>query len=161
MVTTALLRTSPRSGSAVVPSPRPQLTWTVDAATEDVDIAGRDSVAVAWPFADLGPGERVRLSVRVTSEAGESSEWSEPVEVVAGFLADGAWQARMIGLAEPAQIAQPALLRTEFEVTGEVERATLYATAHGVYQVAVNGHEVDDEVLKPGWTAYQFRLVHE
>ena len=37
----------------------------------------------------------------------------------------------------------------------------MYATACGVYQVELNGHEVDDQILKPGWTAYQYRLVHE
>ena len=35
-----------------------------------------------------------------------------------------------------------------------VSRATLYATAVGVYQAAVNGTDVDDQVMKPGWTPY-------
>src|SRR5699024_3558883 len=38
---------------------------------------------------------------------------------------------------------------------------TLYATAGGAYQVSINGSDVDDSVLKPGWTDYHQRLVHE
>jgi alpha-L-rhamnosidase len=40
-------------------------------------------------------------------------------------------------------------------------KATLFATAHGVYQAEINGTEVDDQILKPGWTAYTDRLNHE
>ena len=52
-------------------------------------------------------------------------------------------------------------MRGTFALDAPVRRATLYATAQGVYQVEVNGSEVDDEVLKPGWTAYRHRLLHE
>ena len=42
-----------------------------------------------------------------------------------------------------------------------MSRATLYATAVGVYQVALNGTDVDDQVMKPGWTPFQYRTIHE
>jgi alpha-L-rhamnosidase len=124
-------------------------------------LPGRDSVLVDWPFAPLTAGSRHALRVRVTGEDGSASNWSEPQEIVAAFLADGRWKAKLVGLADPQNPAQPALLRTEFTVAGEVARATLYATAHGGYQVEVNGTEVDDQILKPGWTSYQFHLIHE
>ena len=66
-----------------------------------------------------------------------------------------------IGLADPQEEGQPAYLRTEFDVDSPVSRATLYATAVGVYQVALNGADVDDQVMKPGWTPYQYRTIHE
>jgi alpha-L-rhamnosidase len=124
-------------------------------------IEGRDSVRVRWPFRPLGPRDEVTLRVRVTGSDGETSEWSEPRRIVAGFLAEGEWQASSIAVAAPEGHAQPAMLRRDFEVDGEVRRATLYATAVGVYQAAVNGADVDDQVLKPGWTPYQARTVHE
>src|SRR5699024_7377994 len=87
--------------------------------------------------------------------------WSEPLAVRSAFLEDGEWQARFIGLAEPDGIACPGLLRTELDLPGPVQAATLYATAGGVYQASINGTDVDDGVLKPGWTVYQDRLLHE
>jgi len=124
-------------------------------------IDGSDSVFVPWPFGELLPRERATLLVRVVGEDGSASDWSEPIDIVAGFLGDDEWTAHFIGAQQPAAPAQPALLRTEFEVTGPVREAVLYATAHGVYQAEINGREVDDEVLKPGWTPYQYRLIHE
>jgi hypothetical protein len=46
-------------------------------------------------------------------------------------------------------------------LAGDTYYQEIYATAHGVYQASVNGTEVDDQILKPGWTTYQSRLVHE
>ncbi len=40
----------------------------------------------------------------------------------------------------------------------DVRSARLVATAHGVYEARVNGRPVDDAVLSPGWTSYEWRL---
>jgi alpha-L-rhamnosidase len=161
---------------STVATPRPRLSWVTESdapgwlqagAEVELDtgaavrLDGRDSVLVDWPFDPLEPGSEHTVRVRVTGEDGSASDWSQPHPVVAGFLAEGAWTARMVGLADPAAPAQPALVRGTFTVDGPVRRATLYATAHGVHQVEVNGREVDDEVLKPGWTPYEQRLLHE
>jgi alpha-L-rhamnosidase len=53
------------------------------------------------------------------------------------------------------------LLRTEFvleESHGPVARATLYATAHGIFEAYLNGQPVSDDVLSPGWSSYEWRL---
>nr|WP_314845447.1 family 78 glycoside hydrolase catalytic domain [uncultured Microbacterium sp.] len=124
-------------------------------------VDGRQSVRLRWPFRDLAPREEAHLRVRVTGADGIVSEWSEPQRIVAGFLADGEWEARTIAVAAPSGHAEPATLRGAFVLDGEVRRATLYATAVGAYQAAVNGADVDDQVMKPGWTAFQARTVHE
>jgi alpha-L-rhamnosidase len=175
-VRVATIRAELRTDSTDVATATPRLTWKtassvpgwVQASAElqldgenAATLPGRDSVLVDWPFAPLTAGSRHALRVRVTGEDGSASNWSEPQEIVAAFLADGQWNAKLVGLADPQSPAQPALLRTEFTVAGEVARATLYATAHGGYQVEVNGTEVDDQILKPGWTSYQFHLIHE
>jgi len=166
-------------GSDVVASPAPELGWRTETTTPDwlqavadIEITrdgdlsthridGRASTRIAWPFAPLTPREQVSLRVRVTGEDGVEGAWSAPRRVVAGFLGDDEWQAATIGLASPSGTAQPAYFRTEFEATGAVTRATLYATAVGVYQVAIGGVDVDDQVMKPGWTPYEQRTIHE
>ena len=37
-------------------------------------------------------------------------------------------------------------------------RATLHATAHGVFEAFLNGQPVSDDVLSPGWSSYEWRL---
>ena len=53
------------------------------------------------------------------------------------------------------------LLRREFTLEpdhGPVRRATLHATAHGVFEAFLNGKPVSEDVLTPGWTSYEWRL---
>ncbi|MGC3994028.1 MAG: family 78 glycoside hydrolase catalytic domain [Propionicimonas sp.] len=137
-----------------------EIAWDDATRVTNYQVDGDASVFVEWPFAPLAARQRGRLQVRVQGVDGWS-EWSAPQEVVADFLADGEWQAAFIGLPDPVRPAQPALLRTGFSVADGLVRATWYATALGVYQAEVNGAAVDDQVLKPGWTPYQYRLVHE
>lgn len=39
-----------------------------------------------------------------------------------------------------------------------LKRATLFATAIGVYEVRINGERVGDALLTPGWTSYAHRI---
>ena len=53
------------------------------------------------------------------------------------------------------------LLRREFELEqghGDVARAVLFATAHGIVEASINGVPVSADVLSPGWSSYQWRL---
>ncbi|QKJ20879.1 alpha-L-rhamnosidase [Microbacterium hominis] len=52
-------------------------------------------------------------------------------------------------------------LRRQIELDaghGPVQRASLLVTALGICEVWVNGRPVSDEVLTPGWSAYEWRL---
>lgn len=170
------VRVERRRDRAVADTPTPRLSWTISTTTpgwtqtaaevrldddQVVRLESAQSVFVDWPFPPLAPHARHVLEVRVFGSDGDVSSWSRPVELQSGFLADGVWQAQFIELGTSTAQAQPGLLRTEVEITKEVRAATLYATAHGVYQVSINGSDVDDSVLKPGWTSYQYRLEHE
>ena len=170
-VRVASLRAENRTDSTDVATATPRLSWksvstgtdwrqataelelTTDAGTQTATVSGRDSVLVDWPFAALSPRSTTTVRVRVTGEDGVTSEWSDPAEIIAGFLADGDWVASMIQAGASTEDKQPFVARAEFEVTGDVKRAYLVATAHGAYQASVNGSDVDDQVLKPGWTA--------
>jgi alpha-L-rhamnosidase len=174
-VTVVRLKAERRSDGAPVATPAPRLSWVVETGRDgwmqagaeierDDEIArieGDSSVFVDWPFAALAPRETTGIRVRVFGQDGSESDWSEPLTVTAGHLADGEWTARFIGLASPAAEAQPALLRREFTVDRPLARATLYSTALGVHQLELNGTEVDDAQMKPGWTSYQYRTLYD
>lgn len=53
------------------------------------------------------------------------------------------------------------LFRQTFQKNGEVAGATLYITAMGVYEAALNGKRVGDFILAPGWTSYHKRLQYQ
>lgn len=53
------------------------------------------------------------------------------------------------------------LLRTEFEANDDIASARVYASAHGVYELRLNGEKVGDQELAPGWTDYRERIAYQ
>ena len=51
--------------------------------------------------------------------------------------------------------------RRDFALKGEVVKATLYASAMGIYVPMLNGQRVGDEILSPGWTSYKKRIQYQ
>ena len=173
--TVSSLRAEYRDDTGFVAVAAPRLSWKsasdvgdwtqasaeLESDGESVLLEGRDSVLVDWPFAPLAAGDSRSVRVRVTGSDGATSDWSEALVVEAGFVAEGGWTAPLLKASVSRGVGHPLLVRGEFDAPAGVTRALLFATAQGVYQAEVNGTEVDDQILKPGWTAYQHRLVHE
>ena len=105
--------------------------------------------------------ERVEWRVKVWTDLGES-DWSEPSWWEVGLLDPSDWTARWITPVEP--VRPPAgerpgyELRSAIEVPAGVTRGRAYATAHGVYELFLNGARVGDIELAPGVTAYRTNL---
>src|SRR5437667_11713179 len=81
-----------------------------------------------------------------------------------GLLDPGDWKAKWItpNLEEDETKSNPApMLRREFSVKKKVERARLYASAMGLYEMELNGKRVGDEYFTPGWTSYDFRYQYQ
>lgn len=169
------VRIDRRNDGGYADSPRPQISWTVGEAVnwwqesaeirydggEIATITSDESSFVEWPFVPVEPHSTHRVEVRARSRDGAVTEWSEPVTFRTTFLAESEWTAPFIGLHNPVAAAEPGLLRAEFDVEHEVVAAYLYSTARGVFQVEINGREIDDAVMKPGWSSYQYRTVHD
>lgn len=158
----------------------PRLSWKTSAAPgwhqrayelevtrgDTVETTGRidsdEQLLVDWPSAPLRSREAAQLRVRVWGEDAAASAWSAPAEVEAGLLDASDWIAVPVG-ADEAEVAdkdlrQPPLLRRGFTLDAPVRRARLYASAHGVYEVEINGQRVGEDTLNPGWTVYDARL---
>ncbi|TMR11521.1 alpha-L-rhamnosidase [Nonomuraea turkmeniaca] len=157
--------------------PAPRLSWAVTAdlpgwrqqayeiELSDGTTTGRvesgESLLVPWPGAELGSRERRGARVRVYGADGSAGDWSPWSHVEAGLLRPSDWQA---GAAAPpldllgVPDGPALLLRRDFAVRAPVERARLYVTAHGTYEVELNGRVVGDDVLAPGWSSYHHRL---
>jgi alpha-L-rhamnosidase len=137
------------------------------AATDQIEYAGTP----------LASRVRAQWRVRVWGADGGVSQWSEPASFGVGLLAAEDWSAlwisskhdhsfvteeniqNFVGDPQKGQITvTPAkYFRKEFAAPAIV-RATIHATALGVYTLEVNGQRVSDERLAPGWSAYQRRI---
>lgn len=61
----------------------------------------------------------------------------------------------------PIQTSEVPYLRKSFEVKPAVQRAVLYVTALGLYEVHINGQRVGDHVFAPDWTDYRKRVRYQ
>ncbi|HLK03145.1 MAG TPA: family 78 glycoside hydrolase catalytic domain [Candidatus Acidoferrum sp.] len=101
---------------------------------------------------------------RATLEA--SGEWMQ-----SGFD-DSNWKAPIAYVPPPnsfdgSDIGDPwptdsvMALRKNFDVSKKIASARIYATALGAYKLSLNGQEVGDEILSPGWTDYRERVIYQ
>ncbi|HLZ54850.1 MAG TPA: glycoside hydrolase family 78 protein [Verrucomicrobiae bacterium] len=108
--------------------------------------------------------------VQVWDETGKIAR-SKPSFWTMGLLKKTDWHARWIAgnpeiikrdrdaiaptLTDPGT---PAHFRREFKVAGAVKRATLYASARGLFELHLNGRRVGEDVFAPEWTDYHKRI---
>ncbi|GAA4245269.1 glycoside hydrolase family 78 protein [Dactylosporangium darangshiense] len=120
-------------------------------------VEGEHSLLVPYEGPPPGSAERVDWRVKVWTDLGES-DWSAPGWFETGLLSPSDWVARWIEPDDTTGERPAYLLRGEIRVDGPVERARLYATAHGIYEAWLGGARVGDAELTPGFTQYRTRL---
>ncbi|KAL6401189.1 alfa-L-rhamnosidase [Ilyonectria robusta] len=159
--------------------PTPRLSWRFSATTvpdwkqsayeivikrpgrkESYQVESGESSLVPWPSSALASREAVHVSVRATGTNGVKSDWVE-LTLEAALLNRDDWKAELVG-GPPQEVDKPKppfrMRKTFIYDTGS---ARLYATAHGIYQVEINGQVVGDQVLSPGWQSYRHRLHYQ
>jgi alpha-L-rhamnosidase len=140
-------------------------------------IPSAETLLVPYAGRTLRSGEVLFWSVQVWDEAGRESPPAPPAMLRTGLLDPSDWTAAWIcrfdvppgGREPPTNTlydnpyrARPAdYFRGEFGVRGRLRRATAYATAHGVYDLHVNGARLGDARLAPGWTDYARRTEYQ
>ncbi|MCK5863015.1 MAG: family 78 glycoside hydrolase catalytic domain, partial [Candidatus Hydrogenedentes bacterium] len=83
------------------------------------------------------------------------TSWKQAA-VLAGF-GEAPWTESNL---ETARFKPVAQLRRSFTARGEIQRATLYVTALGIYEVHLNGKRVSDSYFRPGWTDFHKRVYY-
>lgn len=133
-----------------------KLVWTSGKVSSD------NSQWIEYTGKELLSGKNYWWQVRIWDNRGNVSDWTEPAFWRMGMLNESDWKAEWITVAEPEEAGQPSpVFRREFGLNSQVRSATLYITAHGLYEARLNGKSVGEAVLAPGWTAYQKRLQYQ
>jgi alpha-L-rhamnosidase len=108
----------------------------------------------------LRPATRYFWQVKIRDGNGLASKWSQPAWFETGLLSPADWSgAKWIAAPAATNASQPLpLLRGVVALKKNVKSARLYASAHGLYQLSLNGQRVGDQYLAPGWTDYPQRI---
>ena len=123
-----------------------------------------ESTQQAYSGSPLQSAQRYYWQVRVWNGEDKASDWSAPAYWEMGLLSTSDWKASWIepDLAEDPKKPHPApMLRREFSLNGAVERARVYVTSRGLYELNLNGRRVGDQLFTPGWTSYNKRLQYQ
>ena len=132
-------------------------------AWKSAKIMSDRSVHVPYGGTALQSGKKYKWEVRVWDNNGKPSAWSEPAFFQTALLNTSDWTAKWIeadfvedSINRPAQY-----FRKQFSATKKIASATVYITAHGMYEAQINGKRVGDAYLTPGWTSYNKRLQYQ
>jgi alpha-L-rhamnosidase len=131
-------------------------------------VASEDSTGAVYQGKPLVSQQECFWKVKVWDRADRPSAWSEPARWSMGLLDPAQWKAQWIGYDKARQVAgtsklllpPPRYLRSVFQAAKPVRRATLYATALGIFDVYLNGKRVTDDQFNPGWTDYTKRVYY-
>jgi alpha-L-rhamnosidase len=124
----------------------------------------------------LAPAKEYFWKVKVWDKDGKESSWSSPSQFVTGLFDRKDWSgAQWIGHEEipDSLILVPGvhpwgndvknlalrraivpLFRKEFDTNKEIKSAYLFISGLGHYKAYINGQQISDDFLSPGWTDY-------
>jgi alpha-L-rhamnosidase len=131
-------------------------------------IPSGDTVNISYAGKLLTSRQQCFWKVSVWDKDGKP-KWSEPASWTMGLLSPDDWKANYISVRDNSPVWKdtsnlflpPARqYRKEFSATKKIARATIYATALGIYELYLNGQRVGDARFAPGWTDYHQRAYY-
>jgi len=116
----------------------------------------------------LQPFTKYYWQVRAYDQNNHPSPWSRPAWFGTAMLHPLDWKAKWIGDgSQPFQRDEDfyqddrmPLFRKTFSTKKEINRAHLYISGLGYYEVYLNGHKIGNQVLDPGWTSYKKEIQY-
>lgn len=143
--------------------------------TNDADLWNTSKVVssqttqIAYDGKPLESGREYFWKVRVWDKDGKPTPWSNTSKWTMGLLSAGEWEASWISFKDdsPLKADQKTMVlpparyyRKTFPTKKKVRRATIYATALGIYDLHLNGNRVSQQLFTPGWSDYKKRIYY-
>ena len=132
-------------------------------------VASDETLGVRYSGKALRSGAACFWKVMLWDQAGHPTAWSEPAQWTMGLLEPQAWQAEWISHRDRSAVhadrnalyLPPARqYRKSFQADKPIKRATVYASALGIYELQVNGRRASEAYFTPGWSDYKRRAYY-
>ncbi len=127
------------------------------------------SLYVRYAGTSLASGQLCYWKVKSWDRKGKESGWSEPAFFSMGILDQSEWKAKWIGLDKEVgndnartefTRLSARYVRKEVTLPKQIERATATICGLGLYEMRINGQKVSDQVLSPGQTQFNKRVLY-
>lgn len=152
--TFAYFVSSDRAGASIRSSALTVNGWTVE---------NPDQCGTRYAGKPLTPFTRYTAHLTVTSDSGETDTAQLTFETgrmgtpwAGAWISDGAYVFK-----EKKVSPVPMAFRRKLSVQGEIAQAKLYATAMGIYELALDGQKVGERYFAPGFTSYAHQLAYQ
>lgn len=125
------------------------------------------SVWIRYAGKPLFSRQKVYWQVKYWDQDSKSSSWSDVNHFELGLLNNSDWKGQWVGLdtakdsirgRENVLIHKPQYLRKVFDLADGAVKARLYITSKGVFYVSINGQNIGNDVMSPGFTSYDKRI---
>ena len=124
-------------------------------------INGVNNYDIIYDGAPLSSKTKYFWRVQVFDENDTEIGWSDTVSFETGIFTDIEWGAQWITHLTSSPAINPApMFRKEFNITGEVEKARVYVSGLGIYELKINGLLPDDTVLNLGNTKFDVTVPY-
>lgn len=132
-------------------------------------VTGDTTNQIAYAGRPLASGQACFWQVQIWDEAGQPSGWSAPAQWTMGLLRAADWRAQWISHRDDTplhtdrkqlHLPAPRHYRKEFTAAKPVRRATVHASALGIYDLYCNGQRIGDAFFQPGWSDYLQRAYY-
>lgn len=173
------LKTAHLSNPLGIDVKKPVLTWTVtDGITQTAyQIIATIRGVEVWNTGKVNGGamqavyegsaqsrQRIEWKICVWDENDIQGPWSEPAFFEYAFLNKQDWKAKWINPeTQPfnPEENQPASYLVKTFSLDNTENARIYASAHGIYVLTINGKRVKENILTPGTSEYWYRMPYQ
>lgn len=123
--------------------------------------AGQTGIVYEGP--ELSPFQTYQADLEVTDDAGETARASLSFQTgrmgtpwQGQWISDPAYSFREKGVSP-----KPMVFRRELSALKPVRRATVYATALGIYELDIDGQKAGSGYFAPGFTSYRHHLQYQ
>lgn len=159
----------------------PRFSWKVEAEEHNVmqvqwkiKVKEADINRVVWEFQKnsnqsfhieyagdpLSENKKYLWNVESTLNDGRILTAQEPVWFETGLFSADRWRGIWIGKKDREELGNCPLFRKSFISDENYQRARIFISARGLYELSVNGKVQDDYLLTPGWTNYNHHLQY-
>ena len=156
-----------QSAYSIVVASSPELLLNKADLWQSGKVESDQNLYVNYDGEKLSSRQKVYWQVKFWDNEDNESAWSETAFLELGLLNNNDWEAKWISLPNEKAVEVPEIgkkvhkvqyLRKNIKLQNEIENARLYITAKGIFQAHINGKQVGNHALTPGWTSYQKRI---
>lgn len=130
------------------------------------EVKASDSLHIRYGGKPLLPGESYWWKVQIRDQRDHAGDWSQVATFTTG-LSPKDWtahwittDAKVLGADPQKDAAAVPIFRRSFRTSRAIEKAKLFVSGLGQYEVRINGLPITDSVLNPGWTGYRKTILY-